>query len=43
MPTPAEQLPINASKQQRQEAISSCISQLSAERPGDSSDQIQAI
>ncbi len=43
MPTPAEQLPINASKQQRQEAISSCISQLSAERPGDTPDQIQAI
>ena len=43
MPTDAEKLSISASKDQRQQAISSCISQLSTERPNDPNDQIVAI
>ena len=43
MPTAAENLTIESTKQQRNEAISSCVSQLSSERPNDSHDQIVAI
>ena len=43
MPTEAEKLTVSSSKQQVREAISSCISQLSRERLGDSQDRIVAI
>lgn len=43
MPTPAEQLRIDASQQERGAAISSCISQILEERPGISQEQATAI
>lgn len=43
MPTDAERLSITATKTQRNTAISSCISQLSSERPSDPHDRLVAI
>ena len=43
MPTAAEGLTIQSSKEDRQKAVSACISQMTTERPDAESDQIQAI
>ena len=43
MPTAAEGLTVDSSKEQRNQAISSCISQMSKERPDADPKQIQAI
>ena len=43
MPTEAEKLVVSSTKEEKQAAISSCVSQLSQERPDDSHDQIVAI
>ena len=43
MPTEAEKLVVSSTKEEKQTAISSCVSQLTNERPNDSHAQIVAI